>query len=201
MLIDVARQMHRLGIRPRRTIRFALWNGEEQGMNGSFGYTRTHAAELDRHVMAAAFDIGCGKINGFFTGGRPEIMAAVDRTLDPVRGLGPFTQLDVPVVGTDNFDFMLQGVANLIANQEAASYGPNYHARSDTYDKCDIQQLRLNAAVAAALTLGLANGDVTWTRQTRAKVEDLMHRTDLEQQMRTFALWNEWAAGTRGRQR
>jgi carboxypeptidase Q len=200
MLIDVARQMRRLGIRPRRTIRFALWNGEEQGMNGSLGYTRSHAAEMDRHVAAAAFDIGCGKINGFFTGGRPEIVAAVDRTLDPVRGLGPFTHLDVPIVGTDNFDFMLQGVANVVANQESASYGPNYHARSDTYDKCDIQQLRLNAAVAAALTLGLADGDVTWTRQTRAQIDDLMHHTDLEQQMRAFAVWNEWAAGTRGRQ-
>jgi carboxypeptidase Q len=199
MMIDIARQMRRLGIHPRRTIRFALWNGEEQGMDGSLGYTRSHAAELDHHVMEAAFDIGCGKINGFFTGGRPEIVAAVDRTLDPVRGLGPFTHLDVPIVGTDNFDFMLQGVANVVANQEPALYGPNYHARSDTYDKCDIQQLRLNTAVAAALALGMANGDVTWTRQTRAQIEDIMRHSDLEQQMRTFALWNEWAAGTRGR--
>ncbi|MDB4947754.1 MAG: Peptidase [Gemmatimonadetes bacterium] len=200
MLIDVARQMKRLGIRPRRTLRFILWNGEEQGMNGSLGYTRTHAAEMDRTVMAAAFDIGCGRVTGFFTGGRPEIVAAVDRTLGPVRGLGPFTHVDVPLVGTDNFDFMLQGVANLVANQEPASYGPNYHARSDTYDKCDIQQLRLNAAITAALAYGLGNADVTWTRQTRAQVEELMRHSDLEQQMRTFNVWNEWAAGTRGRQ-
>ncbi len=71
MLIDVARQMKRLGIVPRRTIRFALWNGEEQGLNGSRGYVESHAQELDRHVMAASFDIGSGRIGGFFTGGRP----------------------------------------------------------------------------------------------------------------------------------
>ena len=47
MVLDIARQMTRLGIRPSRTIRFALWNGEEQGIHGSLGYTRTHAAELD----------------------------------------------------------------------------------------------------------------------------------------------------------
>jgi carboxypeptidase Q len=199
MLIDVARQMRRLGIRPRRTLRFVMWNGEEQGMVGSMGYTRAHAPEMDRHVMAASFDIGCGKITGFFTGGRPEIVEAVGRTLDPVRGLGPFTQVDVPLVGTDNFDFMLQGVANLVANQESASYGPNYHARSDDFARCDLQQLRLNAAVAAALAYGMANGPVTWTRQSRAQVEEIMRHSDLEQQMRTFNVWDEWAAGTRGR--
>jgi len=199
MLIDVARQMTRLGIHPQRTIRFALWNGEEQGMVGSMGYAASHAAELDRHAMAAAFDIGCGKINGFFTGGRPELAARMPAVLSPVAGLGPFTQIDAPIVGTDNFDFMLHGVANLVANQEPASYGPNYHARSDEYDRCDPQQLRLNAAVSAAVALGFANAPDRLPRQTRADVEALMARTDLAEQMKTFDVWDGWAAGTRGR--
>jgi hypothetical protein len=198
MMIDVARQMKRLGIRPARTIRFALWNGEEQEMLGSAAYTRSHAAELDRHVMAAAFDIGCGRITGFFTGGRPEILPAVDRALEPVRGLGPFTQLDVPVVGTDNFDFMLHGIANLIANQEPALYGPNYHARSDEFERCDPQQLRLNTAIAAALTYGFAQNEVTWARQSRADVEKLVSSTDLETQMKMFNVWDDWRSGARG---
>jgi hypothetical protein len=199
LLIDVARQMNRLGIRPARTLRFALWNGEEQEMLGSLGYTRAHADELERHVMAAAFDIGCGRITGFFTGGRSEILPAVDRALEPVRGLGPFTQLDVPIVGTDNFDFMLHGVANLVANQEPALYGPNYHARSDEFDRCDPQQLRLNASIVAAIAYGFAQNEVTWHRQTRADVERLMQTTDLPTQMRMFNVWDEWVAGTRGR--
>jgi carboxypeptidase Q len=199
MVIDVARQIKQLGLRPARTIRFALWNGEEQGLVGSYGYTKTHAGELDRHSMTIAFDIGCGRINGFFTNGRADILAAVDRVLQPVRGLGPFTQVNLPIVGTDNFDFMLNGVANLIANQESASYGPNYHARSDEFDKCDPQQLRLNAAIAAAAIYGFAQGEVAWSRQTRAQVEELMRTTDLPQQMKMFNVWEEWAAGTRGR--
>src|SRR4029078_9366767 len=56
MVLDIARQIKRLGIRPVRTIRFALWSGEEQGMYGSLGYTRTHAAELDKHVMTTSVD-------------------------------------------------------------------------------------------------------------------------------------------------
>lgn len=199
MMIDIARQMQRLGIRPARTIRFALWNGEEQGLVGSFGYTKSHAAEMDDHVMALSVDIGCGRITGFFTNGRAELLPALDRALEPVLGLGPFANVNAPVVGTDNFDFMLEGVANLVANHEPATYGPNYHARSDQFDRCDPRQLRLNAAIVAALVYEFAEMDVSWGRQTRAEIEELIRTTDLGQQMRTFGLWEAWADGRRGR--
>jgi hypothetical protein len=117
LMIDVVRQMMRLGLRPARTIRFVLWNGEEQGLNGSLGYTRSHLAEMDRHVVAGAVDIGCGRITGFFTNGRAELVTAVDRHLAPLSGLGPFTQINVPIVGTDNFDFLLHLVPNLFGNK------------------------------------------------------------------------------------
>jgi hypothetical protein len=199
LVIDLARQIKRLGLKPKRTIRFALWNGEEQGLVGSWGYTKTHANELDKHVMASSYDIGSGRITGFFTGGRPELVAAVERALEPVKGLGPFTQIDAPIVGTDNYDFMMQGVANLVANQASANYGPNYHARSDAYDKVDLQQLRLNAAIAAAVTYGFAQMEVTWKRQTRPEVQKLIDTTDLGAQMRSFGVWDGWEDGSRGR--
>jgi Zn-dependent M28 family amino/carboxypeptidase len=199
LVIDVARQIKRLGIQPRRTIRFALWNGEEQGLYGSWGYVKTHADEMDRHVMASSYDIGSGRINGFFTGGRPELAATVERALEPVRGLGPFTQIDVPIVGTDNYDFMMEGLGNLVANQEDANYGPNYHAATDTFDKVDPRQMRINAAVAAAVTLGFADMDADWPRQTREELEELIEKTDLGDQMKTFGLWDGWLSGKRGR--
>jgi len=199
LVLDIARQIKRLGIRPSRTIRFALWNGEEQGIYGSLGYTKTHAAELDKHVMTTSIDIGTGKITGFFTGGRPELVAAVEQALVPVTGLGPFGQIDIPIVGTDNFDFMLEGVANLVANQEPANYGPNYHARSDEFGAVDQQQLRLNAAILGAMTLRFAELPMSWRRQTRAEIERLMATTDLRQQMESFGLWEDWTSGARGR--
>jgi hypothetical protein len=198
LMIDVARQIVRLGLRPARTIRFVLWNGEEQGLNGSLGYTRSHVAEMDRHVVAGSVDIGCGRITGFFTNGRAELVTAVDRYLAPLSGLGPFAQINAPIVGTDNFDFLLQGVPNLVANQEAALYGPNYHARSDELDKCDLRQLRLNAAIVAAVVYGFAEDEARWTRQTRAEVDALVRSTDLGQQMKTFGLLDAWNAGARG---
>jgi len=199
LVIDVARQIQALGLRPRRTIRFALWNGEEHGLFGSWGYARTHAQELERHVVTATFDIGSGRISGFFTGGRAELVPAVERALEPVAGLGPFAHVHEPIVGTDNLDFMLEGVANLVASQEPANYGPNYHARSDTFDKVDLRQLRLNAAVAAALTWGLAQGEVTWRRQSRVEIERLVESTSLKDQMASFGFLEAWRKGTRGR--
>ncbi|HEX6212477.1 MAG TPA: M28 family peptidase, partial [Methylomirabilota bacterium] len=199
LLIDVARQIVRLGLRPARSIRFALWNGEEQGIYGSLGYTRTHAAELDEHVVAGSIDIGCGRITGFFTGGRPGLVRLTDRALAPLAGLGPFTQIDAPIVGTDNLDFMLEGVPNLVANQEPAAYGPTYHARTDTLDQCDTRQVRLNAAVVGALIWSFANDEERLPRHARSQVEQLMERTDLDDQLRSMGVWDDWAAGRRGR--
>jgi Zn-dependent M28 family amino/carboxypeptidase len=199
MVLDLARQIVRLGLKPARTIRFALWNGEEQGLYGSWGYVQRHRAALDDHAVATSTDIGTGRITGFFTGGMPGLVPLVDRYLAPVAGLGPFQQVDIPLVGTDNFDFMLEGVPNLIAMQADANYASNYHAESDTFDKVDQQQLKLNAAITAALIWGFANDDARAARHTRAEVEHLVESTDLGEQMRHFGLWADWEEGRRGR--
>jgi Zn-dependent M28 family amino/carboxypeptidase len=200
LLIDVARQIQRLGLRPRRTIRIALWNGEEQGLFGSWGYVRAHGAELDRHVMAGSFDIGSGRITGFFTGGRgAELRPALEAALQAVADLGPFAHVDEPVVGTDNFDFMMEGVANLVAVQADATYGPDYHASSDTFDKVDLAHVRNNAAVAAAVVWGFANAEAAWGRQTGAQVQKLVETTTLKDQMVSFGVFDDWRSGQRGR--
>ena len=87
MLINIARQISRLGLQPERTIRLVLWNGEEQMMVGSYQYTEQHEDELDNHIVATSFDIGSGKTTGFFTGGRPDLIPLVDRYL--VAGCRP----------------------------------------------------------------------------------------------------------------
>jgi len=199
MLIDIARQITRLGLKPRRTIRFALWNGEEQGLVGSWKYTEQHEAELGNHVVATSFDIGTGRITGFFTGGRAGLIPEMDAHLSPVAGLGPFTQINAALVGTDNFDFMIEGVPNLIAAQRDANYASNYHAESDTFDKVDQRQLKLNSAIAAAVTWGFANSTTSLPRLGHAEIAELIEQHDIEQSMRDFGAWDGWAAGERGR--
>lgn len=200
MMIDIARQMQKLGIQPKRTIRFALWNGEEQGYYGSWAYNRAHQRELDKHIMAMSVDIGSGKVTGFYTNGREELMEVVDQNLWAVKGLGPFTHVNLPVVGTDNFDFMLEGVANLIAVHQSANYGPHYHAESDTYDKILFPSLKVNSAIIAAFTLSFANMEnVPYKRHTRDDIKEIMANSDLEAQMRMMGVWKAWEQMKRGR--
>lgn len=199
LLLDVARQMAALGLRPRRTIRFALFTGEEQGMFGSLEYVRTHKEELDRHAAAAIFDIGTGRFTGFSTGGRADLRPVLEAALRPVAGYGAGAHTDDAFVGTDNFDFLLEGVPNLVANQAPANYMEHYHAASDTFDKADLRELRINAAIAATLLWGLADAPARAPRQNRTAIEDLLKRTGLVEQMRTFGLLPEWENGERGR--
>jgi carboxypeptidase Q len=104
----------------------------------------------------------------------------------------------VPIVGTDNCDFMMQGVPNLVANQESANYGPNYHARSDEFGRADLQQLRLNAAIAAATIWGFATAERSLPRHSAAQVDSMVRNTDLPQQMKSFNVYDAWMSGKRG---
>ena len=123
----------------------------------------------------------------------------LDGYLTPVAALGPFQHAPVTVVGTDNFDFMMQGVPNLIALQSDANYASNYHAESDTFDKVDQQQMRLNSAIAAAVIWGFANDTARLPRHSRAELEALVEDTNLEEKMKDFAVWDDWVTGKRGR--
>ena len=202
MMMTIAKHFVQLGITPKRTIRLVLWNGEEQGFYGSMAYTKQYENTMDDHVMALSVDIGSGAINGFFTGGRPDVLQATDQIVNWFKDLGPFINIDVPLVGTDNFDFMMVGVPNLVANHEEYNYALNYHAESDTYDKVDIVQLKKNTVIVAALTLEYANDlSIKLKRQTRSEIETLIINTDLEDQMRAMMNdWDEWTTGIRGRQ-
>jgi len=199
LVIDIARQIKKLNLQPKRTIRFALFNGEEQGIYGSWGYTKRHINELDDHVIAATIDIGTGAISGFFTNGRQEITALLNKVLLPVADLGPFEHINVAVVGTDNYDFMMQGVANLVANQKDSNYASNYHAESDTFDKVDQAQLKLNSAIMAAMVWGFANEEnIPWQRQTPAQVVNMVNEFGIEDSMKTFGLHQSWKNHSRG---
>jgi hypothetical protein len=200
LVVEVARAIA-AGPRPKRTVRFVLFTGEENGLLGSRGYVAAHREEMDRHVAALIHDIGDGRIIGYFTDGRPEIRPALAKALAPVAGWGAAGMNDEAILGTDNFDFLLEGVPNLIADQETAKYLPDYHAQSDTLDKVDIGQARKNAAIAAVAVTGIANAPGRLgKRQSRDEIAKLLEKSGLAAQMRTYSLWADWENGKRGRQ-
>ena len=197
MVIDAARVIHASGVVPRRSIRFALFTGEEQGMLGSWAYAKAHRAELDRMIAAIVFDSGIGAVTGFSLS-RKDILPAVRDALQPVQSLGvkEFT-LDSDI-DTDNFDFLLEGVPTLVASQEPANYMLNYHA---TLDKVDITVLKRHVAIAAITAYALADRQARiGPRQSRAEIEHLMKETGLDENMKAEEMWPLWEKGYRGRQ-
>jgi hypothetical protein len=201
MVIDAARVIRSSGVRPRRSIRFVLFTGEEQDMLGSWAFAKAHRDELDRMIAAVIFDEGTGKVTGYSLGGRRDIEAALRDALKPAESLGANENTPDAFVGTDNFDFLLEGVPTLVANQEPANYMLNYHAASDTFDKVDMNELKRQVALAALTAFGIADrADRLGPRQTRSEVEALVKETGLDQQMKTMAIWTTWESGIRGRQ-
>jgi hypothetical protein len=97
---------------------------------------------------------------------------------------------------------MLEGVPNLVGNHNAANYGPNYHAASDTYDKVDLKSLKLNSAIVAAMILGYANlpeAKMPRNRHSRAEIQQILETHNMEFQFRMFGVWDDWMSGDRGR--
>jgi Zn-dependent M28 family amino/carboxypeptidase len=184
---------------PRRTIRFVLFSGEEQGTIGSYEYVKAHRAEMNRIRAMIAFDSGNGRATGYSLGGRRDIETALRQVLKPLESWGANNHTYDASFGTDNFDFLLEGVPNLVANQEEANCLPNYHAASDTFDKVDIRELKLNTALAALTAWGIADRtEPLGKRLSRPELDVLIKQTGLDQQMKLLGYWDSWQSGARG---
>jgi carboxypeptidase Q len=202
LVVDALRAIKASGVRPRRTIRFILFSGEEEGLMGSRAYATAHRRELDKAAGVVIYDSGTGKTTGFSIGGRKDIVDTARQLIFPLN------QFDVKEIktemewGTDHFDFMLEGVPTFVADQQEANYLENYHAVSDTYDKVDIAQLKKHVAEAAALAEGLADlPEKIGPRLTRDQIEQTMRDTNSVDLLKAFGIWDEWTSGQRGRQK
>jgi hypothetical protein len=200
LVIEAARAIKATGLLPRRTIRFVLFSGEEQGTIGSFEYVKAHRAELDKIRAMITYDSGIGRATGYSLGGRHDIEPGVREALKPLESWGANRDTYDASFGTDNFDFLLEGVPTLVANQEEANYLPNYHAASDTLDKVDIRELKLNTVLAALTAWGIADRvEPLGKRLSRAELDVLVKETGLDQQLKLLGYWPAWQSGQRGR--
>jgi carboxypeptidase Q len=201
MVIDAARVIHSTGTIPRRSIRFVLFTGEEQGMLGSAAYAHAHRNELDNMDAAIIFDSGIGRVTGYSLSGRKDVADAVKEAIAPAKSLNATELTFDAEAGTDNFDFLLEGVPTLVANQEPADYMLNYHAASDTFDKVDIAQLKKHVAIAAITAFGIADlPQRLGKRQSRSEIEQLLKETGLDQQLKQLGFEQSWRTSTRGRE-
>jgi len=200
LVLEAARAIKAMGLVPKRTIRFILFSGEEQGTIGSFAYVKSHATELEKIRGVIIFDSGSGRVPGYSLGGRRDTEAGLRQILKPLDAWGVTQHTADASFGTDNFDFLLEGVPTFVANNEIANYLANYHAASDTFDKVDQRELKLNTVIAALTAWGIADRiEPLGKRLSRAELDTLVKETGLDEQMKALGYWEQWQSGARGR--
>ena len=199
-VIEAARDISRTGIHPRRSIRFVLFTGDEEGMPGSWAYVRSHRAEFDRARAAIVFHSRCGRVTGYLLNGRHDIEPGLREAMKPIELLGAGHYVFGAPLGTDNFDFLVEGVPTITAIQVPTSAVFDSPAAVGTPDKIDIADLKHNTAIVAVTAFGIAERAAPiGPRQSRAEIESLLNASGLDERMKTTGQWPLWKSGERGR--
>jgi carboxypeptidase Q len=157
VVLEAARVLAKSGLAPKRTIRFILFSGEEEGLLGSRAYAETHADQADSIQAVLVLDNGTGAIKGQALQGRPELEPLWRALLAPVAALGADSVRDFSKSGTDHLSFLPYGVPGFNFDQLPRGYNHTHHSQTDTYDKAVAGDLQQASAVMAVTALELAN--------------------------------------------
>jgi len=173
-VMAVAEAIKAIGLQPKRTIRFVLFGGEEEGLLGSIRYVRAHAAELDKCAGVFITDTGSEAPKGWAVFGREDEAQAL-KTIKPLLDsldAGGTTELGKLTFGTDQGPFMIHGVPSFMLWTGSDKYRPLHHTPSDTFDKVDPRDLDLGAAVVGITAYTIADAPSTLKHLSPAEVED-----------------------------
>jgi carboxypeptidase Q len=149
--------LQKLGIHPKRTVRFVAWMDEEQGSFGAQTYAKDYAGELQNHVGAIESDLGAGHPTGiYFQGGTAldDWLKPLSRVLAPIGA--PLLERS-PETGEDINSVTAEGVPGFAPIQDSRYYFNYHHTPADTYDKVNPRELGENAAVMAVTAYALAD--------------------------------------------
>jgi hypothetical protein len=148
----------RAGSPPRRTIRFCLFSGEEQGLYGSRKYVEKYKADLPKHSVALVHDTGTGRVLGFGMQGRRGLIPILEPHLEALKALDGWKGLDPGSInGTDHQSFEAGGVPGFACRQDADEYRLTHHTQTDTFDKAKEPNLTQGAQVMAVTAVRIAN--------------------------------------------
>jgi carboxypeptidase Q len=157
VVLDAARAIARSGLKPKRTIRFILFSGEEQGLLGSRAYAEAHSGTADSIQAVLVLDNGTGAITGQALQGRADLEQLWRQLLGPVAALDADSVRDASKSGTDHLSFLPYGVPGFNFDQLRRGYNHTHHSETDTYDKAVAGDLKQATAVMAVTAYELAN--------------------------------------------
>jgi hypothetical protein len=189
-VLETARAIKVLGLTPRRTIRFVLFVGEEEGMLGSNAYVERHRAEMDRTVAALIMDVGAGRPLGWFSMGRPDLDADIQDLMKPLAAISGSAIEHSAFAATDNAAFMAEGVPNLILLQDESVYFTVHHSVADTFDKADPRDYAQCVATLAAVSFSIADRETRFGRRlSAAEVKKMAVESKVDEQWRAAGIW------------
>ncbi len=161
VVLEVARTLAALakaGQRPKRTIRFCLFSGEEQGLHGSKAYVKRHKDELGKHSAALVHDTGTGKVLGFGLQGRESVKTVLDPELESLAKVDGWKGLTLKKLGgTDHLAFEAEKVPGFACDQDIDEYRLVHHTQTDTFDHAKEPNLLQGAQVMGVTAWRIAN--------------------------------------------
>jgi hypothetical protein len=175
VMMEVIRILKTIGFLPRRTIRIALWGGEETGLHGSANYVKNHFmdtisrkynAEGDKLSLYLNLDNGTGKIRGLYLQGNEAVKPVFEKWFQPFRALGAGTLTLMNTGGTDHLSFDAIGLPAFQFIQDPMEYSSRtHHSNMDTYDHLSGEDLKQAAVIIASLVYDAAQRDEKMPRK------------------------------------
>ena len=168
-----------LNLQPKRTIRIALWSGEEQGLLGSRGWIknnvgdRTTKSVLPQQSKISAYyniDNGTGKIRGVYLEGNTAVQTIFGKWLEPFSNMGATTTTLQNTGGTDHISFNELGIPGFQFIQDDIDYNTRtHHTTMDNYDHLIADDLKQMAIIVASFVYNTAQRDEKLPRKEMPK--------------------------------
>jgi len=182
--LEAIRILKTLGVQPRRTIRIALWDGEEQGLLGSFHYVRNHFGDPadmklkpEQEKISAYYNLdnGSGKIRGIFTQGNEKVAPIFQQWLEPFADLGAATVTLHSTGSTDHQSFDAVGIPAFQFIQDPLDYeSRTHHTNMDNYDHLLMGDLKQAATILASFVYNTAMQTDRLPRKPLPKAEKFL---------------------------
>lgn len=167
VMMEAVRILQAAGLKPRRTIRIALWSGEEQGLHGSRNYVKNHFADpadmklkADHNKVSGYFNIdnGTGRIRGIYLQGNDAIRPIFEKWFTPFSDMIDNTTVTIQNTGgTDHLAFDAVGIPGFQFIQDPIEYDTRtHHTNVDTYERLMIDDLKQMAVIVATFVYNTA---------------------------------------------
>ncbi|MBI4475860.1 MAG: M20/M25/M40 family metallo-hydrolase [Acidobacteria bacterium] len=179
VMMEAVRILKASGLKMRRTVRIALWTGEEQGLLGSRAYVREHFGDpatmqlKPDHAKVSAYynvDNGTGAIRGVYLQGNEAVAPIFERWMEPFHSLGMNTLSIRNTGGTDHLAYDAVGLPGFQFIQDPVEYNTRtHHSNMDVYERIQAPDMMKNAVIVAAFVYHTANREERLPRKPLPK--------------------------------